>query len=307
MTDKERKEKIAFHRAALKELLATPRSDWHTGFEALLRIETYKYGNSIRLLTEEVLGEEPPRADYVVLIEDKKVEFDKDIFKIFLKHNILEYKNPHDSLNERVIRKIAAYAYLYIGIAEHEGDIKADEVTISIFRAVKNPKLFKAMERSGKLIKGDAPGIYLVKGITDIPFQIVITGELQGEEYAAYRALTDKAAEKDVERVIVSADKERTDSLRDHYRVLIELLAVKNPQIFEEIRRNDMAGDVLMEIMKDRVDEKVNEKVNEKERETTVNHLKDIMESFGVTVDKAMDSLKIPQSQRSLYAGLIKK
>ena len=108
MTEKERKEKIAFHRAALKELLATPRSDWHTGFEALLRIETYKYGNSIRLLTEEVLGEEPPRADYVVLIEDKKVEFDKDIFKIFRKHNILEYKNPHDSLNERVIRKIAA-------------------------------------------------------------------------------------------------------------------------------------------------------------------------------------------------------
>jgi len=60
MTDRERKEKIAFHRAALKELQATPRSDWHTGFEALLRIETYKYGNSIRLLTEEVLGEEPP-------------------------------------------------------------------------------------------------------------------------------------------------------------------------------------------------------------------------------------------------------
>ena len=303
MTDRERKEKIAFHRAALKELLATPRSDWHTGFEALLRIETYKYGNSIRLLTEEVLGEEPPRADYVVLIEDEKVEFDKDIFKVFRKHNILEYKNPHDSLNERVIRKICGYANLYIGLAEHEGDIKVDEVTISIFRAVKNPKLFKAMERAGNLTKGDAPGIYRITGITDIPFQIVITGELQGEEYAAYRALTDKAAEKDVEHIIIAADREKTDNLRDHYRVLIELLAVKNPQIFEEIRRNDMAGDVLMEIMKDRVDEKV----NEKERETTVNHLKDIMESFGVTVDKAMDSLKIPQSQRSVYAGLIKK
>ena len=303
MTDKERKEKIAFHRAALKELLATPRSDWHTGFEALLRIETYKYGNSIRLLTEEVLGEEPPRADYVVLIEDEKVEFDKDIFKIFRKHNILEYKNPHDSLNERVIRKIAAYAYLYIGIAEHEGDIKADEVTISIFRAVKNPKLFKAMERAGNLTKGDAPGIYRVTGITDIPFQIVITGELQGEEYAAYRALTDKAAEKDVEHIIIAADREKTDNLRDHYRVLIELLAVKNPQIFEEIRRNDMAGDVLMEIMKDRVDEKV----NEKERETKLIDIKNVMDSFGVTVDKAMESLKIPQSQRSLYAGLIKK
>ena len=159
------------------------------------------------------------------------------------------------------------------------------------------------MERSGNLIKGDAPGIYIVRGITDIPFQIVITGELQGEEYAAYRALTDKASEKDVERVIVSADKEKTDRLRDHYRVLIELLAVKNPQIFEEIRRNDMAGDVLMEIMKDRVDEKV----NEKEQETLIKAIRNVMDSFGVNVEKAMDSLKIPQSQRSLYAGLIKK
>ena len=161
----------------------------------------------------------------MVLIEDEKVEFDKDIFKIFRKHNILEYKNPHDSLNERVIRKIAAYAYLYIGIAEHEGDIKADEVTISIFRAVKNPKLFKAIERAGNLTKGDAPGIYRVTGITDIPFQIVITGELQGEEYAAYRALTDKAAEKDVEHIIIAADREKTDNLRDHYRVPVKLLA----------------------------------------------------------------------------------
>lgn len=143
----------------------------------------------------------------MVLIEDKKVEFDKDIFKIFRKHNILEYKNLHDSLNERVIRKIAA-------------------------------------------------------------------------------------------------DREKANNLRDHYRVLIELLALKNPQIFEEIRRNDMdGGDVLMEIMKDRVDEKV----NEKEQETTVNHLKNIMESLGLSLNKAMETLKIPQSQRSVYAGLIKK
>ena len=62
-------------------------------------------------------------------------------------------------------------------------------------------------------------------------------------------------------------------------------------------------GDVLMEIMKDRVDEKV----NEKEQETLIKAIRNVMDSFGVNVEKAMDSLKIPQSQRSLYAGLIKK
>ena len=73
MTEKERKEQIAYHRAALKKLKAVPKSDWHAGFEALLRIETYKYGSKIRLKTEEVLGEEPPRADYVILIEDEEI------------------------------------------------------------------------------------------------------------------------------------------------------------------------------------------------------------------------------------------
>ena len=43
--------------------------------------------------------------------------FDKAIFQIFRKINILEYKNPHDSLNERVLRKICGYANLYTGVA----------------------------------------------------------------------------------------------------------------------------------------------------------------------------------------------
>ena len=33
-----------------------------------------------------------------------------DFFRIFRKINILEYKNPHDSLNERTVYKAAGYA-----------------------------------------------------------------------------------------------------------------------------------------------------------------------------------------------------
>ena len=59
--------------------------------------------------------------------------------------------------------------------------------------------------------------------------------------------------------------------------------------------------DVLMEIVKDRVDEKI----NAERQETTVIHIRDIMDSFGVTVEKAMDSLKIPSAQRDTYARLV--
>lgn len=53
-------------------------------------------------------------------------------------------------------------------------------MTISIFRAVKNPEMFREMEKKGSLVKDDMPGIYHVKGYTDLPFQIIITSELEG-------------------------------------------------------------------------------------------------------------------------------
>jgi len=111
----------------------------------------------------------------------------------------------------------------------------SNQVTISIFRAVKNPELFKEMEKKGTLIRDKVAGIYHVKGYTDLPFQIIITGELKGGEYAAYRALTDKANEADVKRIIVEgAEQEKDDVIREHYRVLLRLVMTKNPQFLEE-------------------------------------------------------------------------
>ena len=182
----------------LKELRAAlPRSDWHKAFEALLRFTTYKY-KGITITPELEIGIEPPRADYVVLTEEEEQEFEESIFKIFRRINIIEYKNPHDDLNLRVLHKIIAYARFLIGTAAHEGDVPPEQVTISIFRAVKNADLFQDLEQNGKLTPTDVKGIYRVIGITELPFQIVITSELEGSEYAAYRALTDEAKEDDV-------------------------------------------------------------------------------------------------------------
>ena len=308
LTEQERKEQIEYHLAELKKLRAVPRSDWHAGFEALLRIETHKYADRVHIRTEEEIGEVPPRTDFVILVEDEEVDWEKAIFRIFRKINILEYKNPHDSLNEWVLRKVCGYANLYIGIAEHEGERPAEQVTVSVFRAVKNPEMFEEMEKEGVLVRDGTPGIYHVKGYTNLPFQIIITGELKGDEYAAYRALTDKADEADVERIIEGVGQEKDDAVREHYRVLLRLVMAKNPQFIEAMKRGDIMtyeamDDALMEILKDRVDERV----DAERQQTTVTHIRDIMESFGVTIEKAMDSLKIPPSQRSTYAGLVGK
>ena len=65
--------------------------------------------------------------------------------------------------------------------------------------------------------------------------------------------------------------------------------------------------DILMEIVKDRVDEKVSNAEVAKEQETLVYSIRNVMDSFGVTIEKAMDSLKIPPAQRETYAGLVQR
>lgn len=303
MTEKQRKQRIAELRAELKELQATPKSDWHTAFEALLRFTTHKY-TGVTIQTEVEIGADAPRTDYLILTGEETQAFEETIFHLFRRINIIEYKNPHDALNERVIYKIIGYANLLIGTAEREGDVPANQVTLSIFRAKKNPKLFREMEEAGQLVKTGVPGIYRVAGITLLPFQIVITGELKGNEYAACRALTDKAQEADVERVIENGSNEQDDMIREYYRIFLNLLAKKNPEVFDEIRRDDeMKYPYLMKVVED----EVKQERRAQEQETTVTYIHNIMESLGLTVEKAMEFLKIPPTQRETYAGLVQK
>lgn len=307
LAPEEKKKRIAQLRAELKKLQAVPRSDWHMGFEALLRIDTHKYGKRVRIEPEHVLGEEPPRADYLILKGDGGLRLEKEIFQIFRRHNIIEYKSPHTSLNERVLRKICGYANYYIGVAGHEGDVPAEQVTISIFRAVKNPGLFREMEDKGNLVKTKTVGIYRVEGMTDLPFQIVVTGELEGSEYAAYRALTDRADMGDVGQVIEDSRREMDDTMKGYYHVLVELVAKKNPEAIENIRRERGMSSALMEIMKEEVAEVVSQAETAKEQETKASDIKSLMINFGWNEEQAMDALSIPQSQRAVYAELVSK
>ena len=60
---------------------------------------------------------------------------------------------------------------------------------------------------------------------------------------------------------------------------------------------------VWMDIFKDEIDEQR----QEARQDTMVSAIRNVMESFGVSEERAMDSLKIPQNQRATYAGLVKR
>ena len=174
-------------------------------------------------------------------------------------------------------------------------------MTLSIFRAAKPTELFERLEKDGHLVRTDTPGIYHVKGFVDLPFQIIITSELDGGEYAAYRVISDKAKRADVERLIKAAKSENDDVLMDHYGVLLDLVVKKNPQFFDLVKGGIAMKEMLLEMVQDRVDEIA----DQRERETLVSSIKSLMTTLKFTAEQAMDALSIPQAQRSTYARLV--
>ena len=64
---------------------------------------------------------------------------------------------------------------------------------------------------------------------------------------------------------------------------------------------------VWMDIFKDEIEERVNAREQEARQDTMVSAIQNVMESLQVNPEKAMDVLRIPQNQRSTYAGLVKR
>ena len=295
-----KKQRIKELLAELKKLSTPPRSDLHAGFEAILRIDFHGFGEKIRIEREHLLGEGPPRTDFLVLIEDENVRMEKEIFRIFRKFNVIEYKSPRASLNERVLRKICGYACLYVGYSEHEKDIPSDQVTISIFRHKKNNRLFKQLAEKNRLIESDTKGIYYVTGYTDFPFQIVITGELEGSEYTAYRALTRGASKADVIRLMDDSKMTTDDAEQEHYRILVSTVLEKNPNYVEGFKvEDDMKYKAVMKVFKAEIDEE--------NQRRTVDYLQSVMRNLKYTLEQAMDLLSVPQDEREALAAMMKE
>ena len=89
--------------------------------------------------------------------------------------------------------------------------------------------------------------------------------------------------------------------------MLLDFITKKNQEVIDELRREHGMANALMDILKDEIEEKLNVKEQETRQETMAAAIRNVMESLGIGVEKAMDTLKIPPEQRSVYAGLVRR
>ncbi|MBO6298444.1 MAG: hypothetical protein J6N53_06310 [Lachnospiraceae bacterium] len=236
----------------LDTLLNPPPNDWHSWFYALLMIKLHKFFPAVTVEREILLGAQPPRADFLVLKESEKTDLGLGVFRIFRKHNILEFKSPDDELNRSVLWKVIGYAGFYISM----GQIDEDEVTITLLRAAKPEKLFREL---GMAISADeeTKGVYHIRQwFGRILIQVVVTSELEGADYAGFRAISKKPSIEDVLQVMQEYRSDFLGDSNDYYQDYMELLSRFDPELMETVKRRggDMEHTAILNIYKPEID-----------------------------------------------------
>lgn len=274
--------------------------DWHSGFYAaacfVLDDEHYE------LLKEYELNKQPIRID--VLIKSKgDVVSSKDIAQIFRRFNIVEYKNPTDSLNYIQYYKTVSYACLYIGNSTLKDKVSPNEVTVSIFRDRYPKKLIKQLAKIGCSVKEYRPGIYYVRGKVLFPTQIVVISQLKGDEYLAFKSLSDLFSSEDALKFMSVAVEKRNADNQEYLDSIFQVSMNVNRDLYVELKRRkpDMCQ-AFKELFKEEIQEEIDKATADKDAKLAEKDA-ELANSRAESAKNAMDINALREQLRA--AGLV--
>ena len=227
----------------------------HPGFSAALRVELEEELDELCIEDEHMLSKKPMQIDVLVVKKKGEQPIQKNIGRIFRKHNIIEYKSPEDYLSINDFYKVYGYTCFYQSETKRVREIPPEEITITFIcnhypqKLLEHLKKFKGIE-----VKKQEAGIYYLSG-DSFPIQLVIVKELSKEEnywlqnlrcnlkigeeiqkvVRRYEQVKHKAYYSDVMNLIVRANQKQMEEKKNMCEALNELFA-------EELREADLRG-----------------------------------------------------------------
>ena len=223
---------------------------WHPGFVTGIDLELSEYRSEMIQEREYNLNTKPLSIDVLIRKNDNTVVKDNEIGMLFRRYNIVEYKSPDDHMDIDTYYKVNGYACLFKAYGEQVDSIKAEDITISLFRHTKPEGLFRHFKREGILIANPYPGIYYVEGNSMFSMQIVVTRELNPDKHIWLVALSGRLKKEQVEKVLKRASQltdEREKRLADS---VLQVCIAANKAIVEELKREEESMcQALREIM----------------------------------------------------------
>ena len=168
---------------------------WHPAFYAGMQIELAEEAHKLQFENEHQLSKKPLGIDVLIIKKKNKDKIEKNIGRIFRKHNIIEYKSPEDYLSIDDFYKVFGYACLYKSDTDNVNSIRAEEITVSYVCESSPRKVLKHLEEILKyeIVKVDK-GIYYILGAI-FPIQLILTSELSEKSNFWLRNLTNNLKE----------------------------------------------------------------------------------------------------------------
>ena len=215
-------------------------TDRESGTYAGLMLSLRKYRERLDVIHGFKLNQKPREIDCLIIDKLSPDDvMDNDIARIFMKHNIVEFKNPAETLTVETVWKVISYAAQYRSESTTAGNkISTGDITITLLRASKPRKAIKELIADGYLIDNPFPGIYYISGMVDIRMQIVVTGELEGDDYIPLRIQQKNVSGSDFRKFV--------ESIKTTY-------SSEESDYVESILKNGLYGDTgaLLEVIEE--------------------------------------------------------
>ncbi len=236
---------------------------WHPGFVAAVDLELGADREHLTYEKEYNLNRKPLQIDLLVLKEDSDIRIENEIGRLFLGHNLMEYKSPQDRLDVDTFYKVQAYACLYKAYGKNVDDRKLGDITVSLVREARPVKLFRYFQQHAIPVTNSSPGIYRVSGGVLFPTQIIVTGELPWEDHVWLRALSDRMAPdrmkefwEQIQRIEDKYERELADAV-------LEVCTQANWETIREIKGGGDMCQAMLELMAPEI-EKIRKETAEK-------------------------------------------
>ena len=184
-------------------------------------------------------------------------------------------------------------------------EIKAHEVTVSIFREVPPTKLFKQLKDMGYGIDNRYPRIYYINGLCVFPLQIIVGHELPKDGYIWFKHLRcdlDKEEAKKINEADNSIDVRGFD--KEDIKTVLTFYMNANKDVIAEILKE--GGEVMQtieEILEESIEERIEERIKDRIDKVVAEKDRDIAERDRNLAEKDRLIEKLIAENRALKAA----
>ena len=239
-------------KAQLQEIAELQKKvvDWHSAMFGALNLILRPYRDNLEIEREHMLNLMPTRIDCLVIKKNSALPIELNAFRLFEKYNVIELKSYQDALNIDVLWHTIAYAYQYMSMEAHPGDIRPEEVTVTLLRSAVPRKLLRDLTDSGWTVEETYHNVFYLSGRCMFPIQIVVARDL-GDLYLPLQILTGAAKEAEVRKFLEFREGLTDKADRDFANAVLYACTEANRDLFFRMAEDEKVNGVLYEIFHD--------------------------------------------------------